>query len=332
MTTARNTVTAMALAVLGFPLLAFTFSNPAAAPLTDMKPKPPTDGCRGAYGWPVAPFDEAHPVRANFGDPRTRFDDKESDAALLEGDGTFSFHQGVDISAPDGSPVYAVASGKVTRAHGARVTVDCGNGRSIQYWHIEPNVRAGQRAVAGETVLGFIQPKREHVHLTQLQRSRPVNPLAPGHLTPYEDDTAPELLDVAVEYSGTLMHVVADVVDTPALPVPGRWNGFPVTPARLTWRIEREGAIVVPAQAARDVRRFVPRNAAFWSTYARGTHQNWPVFAGRKLQYRTGRYLFSLSRAGFATGSLASGEYEIVVTAEDTAGNQGVHRLALTVP
>ena len=330
MTTARNTAAAIALAVLALPLVAFAFSSPTAQPLAAVKPS--GDGCRGAYGWPVAPFDEAHPVRANFGDPRTRFEGEESSEALLEGDGTFSFHQGVDISAPDGSPVYAVASGKVTRAHGARVTVDCGNGRSIQYWHIEPNVRAGQRAVAGETVLGFIQLKREHVHLTHLERSRPVNPLAPEHLTPYEDDTAPELLEVAVEYRGTLVHVVADVVDTPALPVPGRWNGFPVSPARLTWRIEREGAIVVPAQPARDVRRFVPRNAAFWSTYARGTHQNWPVFAGRKLQYRTGRYLFNLAGAGFATGSIASGEYEIVVTAEDTAGNQDLHRLALTVP
>lgn len=330
MTTARNTAAAIALAVLALPLVAFAFSGPTAQPLAGAKPS--GDGCRGAYGWPIKPFDEAHPVRANFGDPRTRFDGGESSAALLEGSGTFSFHQGVDISAPDGSPVYAVASGTVTRARGARVTVDCGNGRSIQYWHIEPTVRAGQRAVAGKTVLGFIQPKREHVHLTHLERSRPVNPLAPGHLAPYEDDTAPELLEVGVEYSGTLVQVVADVVDTPALSVPGRWNGFPVTPARLTWRIEREGAIVVSTHAARDVRRFVPRNADFWSTYARGTHQNWPVFAGRKLQYRTGRYLFSLSGAGFDTSRIASGEYEIVVTAEDTAGNQGVHRLALTVP
>ena len=49
-------------------------------------------------------------------------------------------------------------------SRGGRVTVDCGNGRSIQYWHIEPTVRVGQRAVAGKTVLGFIQAKREHVH------------------------------------------------------------------------------------------------------------------------------------------------------------------------
>ncbi len=74
--------------------------------------------------------------------------------------------------------------------------------------------------MAGKTVLGFIQPKREHVHLTHLERSRPVNPLAPGHLAPYEDDTAPELLEVGVEYSGTLVQVVADVVDTPALSFP----------------------------------------------------------------------------------------------------------------
>ena len=213
----------------------------------------------------------------------------------MQGDGTFSFHQGVDISAPDGSPVYAVASGTVVRARGGRVTVDCGNGRSIQYWHIEPSVRVGKRAVAGETVLGFIQAKREHVHLTHLERNRPVNPLARGHLTPYADRTTPKVLGIAVRQRSGRLHFVAEAVDAPALAVPGRWHGFPVTPARLTWRIERNGRIVVATRVARDVRASVPLNAAFWKTFARGTHQNWPIFAGRKLQFRPGSYVFKLT-------------------------------------
>ena len=78
MTTARNTAAAIALAVLALPLVAFAFSGPTAQPLAGAKPS--GDGCRGAYGWPIKPFDEAHPVRANFGDPRTRFDGGESSA------------------------------------------------------------------------------------------------------------------------------------------------------------------------------------------------------------------------------------------------------------
>jgi murein DD-endopeptidase MepM/ murein hydrolase activator NlpD len=116
MATTRTTSAAKALAALVIPplvvaIVALTAQTSAqATPSTSSKSK--RDACRGAYGWPVAPFDEAHPVRANFGDPRTRFDGPDTADTLIEGDGTFSFHQGVDISARDGSPVYAVASGR----------------------------------------------------------------------------------------------------------------------------------------------------------------------------------------------------------------------------
>ena len=38
------------------------------------------------YGWPVRPFDVAHPIRGNFGDPRTVFGDP-LDAAGMAGPG-----------------------------------------------------------------------------------------------------------------------------------------------------------------------------------------------------------------------------------------------------
>jgi murein DD-endopeptidase MepM/ murein hydrolase activator NlpD len=329
MSTARNISAARGLAALAVPLVAVSLLALVLQSTADAKSS--NEGCTGAYRWPVKPFDKAHPVRANFGDPRTRFDGPSSNQTLLEGGGTFSFHQGVDISAPDGSPVYAVASGTVVRARGGRVTVDCGSGRSIQYWHIEPAVRAGNRAVAGETVLGFIQAKREHVHLTHLERSRPVNPLAPGHLTPYADRTEPEVLGVAIQRRAGRLHFVAEAVDTPALAVPGRWHGFPVTPARLTWKIERNGRVVVPTRVAHDVRASVPRNDAFWNIFARGAHQNWPIFAGRKLQFQPGTYVFTLSGAGLDPSRFADGVYALVVTAGDTAGNQAVRRQRFVV-
>src|SRR5262245_35560893 len=64
----------------------------------------------GAYGWPVKPFDRQHPVRGVFGDPRI-------------GETSHSFHFGVDVSAPDGTPVYATATGTVVRDHDYPETV-----------------------------------------------------------------------------------------------------------------------------------------------------------------------------------------------------------------
>ena len=52
------------------------------------------------YPWPVKPFDRQHPVRAFFNDPRIA-------------DASHAFHFGIDISAPDRTPVYAVKPGKV---------------------------------------------------------------------------------------------------------------------------------------------------------------------------------------------------------------------------
>jgi murein DD-endopeptidase MepM/ murein hydrolase activator NlpD len=340
MTTTRTHSAAWALAALGtsFVLLisAFSFASVARAGSSQ-------EGCVGAYGWPVKPFGQAHPVRGNFGDPRTRYDSPRSDETLLEGDGALSFHQGLDINAPDGSPVYAVASGRVVRARGRRVTVVCGNGRSFQYWHIYEAVRVGQHVDAGKTVVGFILPKREHVHLTHLENGRPVNPLVPGNLTPYRDTTSPSVLGISIRRDeesqdedpdtarGPVVFV-AEAVDTPALPVEGRWQGgFPVTPAQVMWRIERGGCVVVPQRVAWNVRGSVPRNDRFFDAFARGTYQNWPVFGSEKFRFEKGKYLFRLSVRPFDSRRLRDGEYDLVVTAADTAGNRDEQRLRFTV-
>lgn len=340
MTTARTTHAASVFAALA--LSFFLFSAVALTVDSAAQASSPSIGCNSSYGWPVEPFDQAHPIRGSFGDPRTVFSGPNAERTLLEGDGGFSFHQGLDISAPDGSPVYAVASGTVIRARGGRVTVDCGNGRSFQYWHIEPVARVGQHAVAGKTLLGFIQPKREHVHLTHLEKGRAVNPTGRGGLTPYRDTTSPQVLSVSIwnddlgrepagQDVGGRVHLVAEAIDMPALSVPGRWHGFPVTPANVSWRIETSDGRIVARRIARDARSTVPKNDGFWKTFARGTHQNWPVFGGLKQRGMTGRYLFKLSSESFDTRTLADGEYELVVVAEDTSGNRDGRRLNFSV-
>jgi hypothetical protein len=300
-------------------------------------------GCSGAYGWPVKPFDEPHPVRGNFGDPRTVFGAARSQHTIDSGDGMFQFHHGVDISAPDGTAVYAVADGRITRTRGDRVTVECDNGRAIQYWHIYATVRVGQYAVAGRTILGLILPKREHVHLTQLRNGRPVNPLAPGRLTPYRDTTRPSVQSVSLRRSDLgaairpnrvsgRVSAYVEAADMPALPVPGRWHGFPVTPALVSWRVETpRGHVILAARVAWDVRQTIPATDSFWLAYSRGSHQNWPVFSDGKARGMTGRYVFRVTGTPLDTRTMSDGTYVLVVTAADTAGNRDIGRLSFHV-
>src|SRR6478672_3852449 len=51
-----------------------------------------------SYNWPVKPFDRQHPVRGNFGDPRTIFRSSATMNGVLTGDCSCDFHRGVDIS------------------------------------------------------------------------------------------------------------------------------------------------------------------------------------------------------------------------------------------
>ena len=66
-----------------------------------------------SYPWPVKPFNQPHPIRGSFGDPRTLFFGPPTDRTLYAGNGSFTFHTGVDVSAPDGTAVYPVESGTV---------------------------------------------------------------------------------------------------------------------------------------------------------------------------------------------------------------------------
>lgn len=286
------------------------------------------------YGWPVKPFDSPHPVRGNFGDPRTVFAGPPTQRTLLAGSGAFQFHDGVDISAPDGTAVYPVESGTVAAASAHWIAVACPDGRSFQYWHISPQVSVGEQVTADTTVLGRILHGAEHVHLTELDGGTAVNPLAPGHLTPYTDTNAPTVSAIAFRKSvtgGNLMpellrgrvEIVADVHDMPSLPVTGDWHDLPVTPALVEWRIERAdtGTVVLPTRVAFDVRAHLPALTDFWRIYARGTHQNMSVF-GRHFSYlQPGAYLFRLAPGGFDTRTLADSVYDLVVTVTDIRGN-----------
>lgn len=294
----------------------------------------------GAYPWPIKPFDKPHPVRGNFGDPRTYFSWLATTDGL-NGPGTFTFHNGVDISAKSGTPVYPVVSGIAHVLSLGAVGVTTPGGRSFQYQHIEPLVFDGDSVKAGVTVIGRVNNVAGHVHLSELAGGRPINPLLRGHITPYRDRTKPVVRSIdfrnstgvsvsPLGLSGTVS-IVVDACDRPAMNAPPPWKALPVSPALVGWSMmSLSGRQVVRDSIAANFLTGVPLNSDFWSVYARGTYQNMPRFATQYFAGMPGRYLFSLAPV-FDTHAIPNGVYQLTVTAVDTRGNTGQLSTRVTI-
>jgi hypothetical protein len=287
-------------------------------------------GAASAYPWPFKPFHEQHPIRGFFGDPRTVYENGlVSDA--LTGPGAFSFHQGVDIAAPDGTPIYPVESGIVHYLSAATLVVATGHHVMFQYFHVVPVVGEGQHVKASQTVLGYVRPPFGHVHISEIDGIRLVNPLAKGHLTPYRDTTRPTIRAVTVEdrlgaVDGPLcgrVELDANVFDTPPVPVPGPFNGLPVAPAFVAWSLARPGYGVIEKKTVADFRTSLPPNSKFWRVYAKGTYENSPRFGREQYRSLPGRYLFLLA-GSLDTTKLRNGDYVVTVRAQDIRGNTAV--------
>jgi hypothetical protein len=288
-----------------------------------------------SYNWPMKPFDRQHPTRSNFGDPRT-----VSWTAPLGADGPgsagdFSFHNGIDIEASAGTPVYPVVSGIVHHVQPNAVVVRTRDDRKFLYWHIVPLVHLGERVLADRTVLGHVMPVFDHLHFGEVDGYRIHNPADPGHLTPYVDRTTPVVSRLEFDSPGDLhvldptdlkgvVSIVAQAEDPPPLPIPGPWDDRPVTPALLSWRLDTEtGLPVIPEHAVVDFRQTEPAKRFFWTVYAEGTYQNFPDFAHHYYWGHTGQYLFNLTPQGLDTRTLPNGRYLLTVDAADVCGNQG---------
>jgi hypothetical protein len=267
----------------------------------------------GAYGWPVKPFDRQHPVRGFFGDPRIH-------------EGSHALHFGVDVSAPDGSAVYATVTGRVY-VDGQTVGILPGSNRETahEYWHVIPSVQQGTWAVARRTVLGRIAKGWGHVHFAEIQGGRYVNPLRPGGLAPYRDYTRPEVRSATFERDGRpvgrtvrgILDFVTEASDQTPLAVPAPWTAKPVTPALVRWRISG----VTTWRAAVDFRNALP-TSPFESVYARWTRQNHP--------WSRGRYRFVL-QGSFDTRTLTDGPQRLEIEAADTRGNTDRRVVRFTV-
>lgn len=273
-----------------------------------------------SYGWPVKPFDRQHPVRGFFGDPRI--------AESAKGD-SHSFHFGIDISCPDGTPVYATLSGRVVldAVHPQTVSIIGANGNvSFSYWHVVPTVRNGQTAVAFRTIVGHVAKGWAHVHFAETQDGIYLNPLRVGALQPYSDTTRPQLKSLRVERaSRTLSHtpssgtfdLVVEAYDTTPLAIAAPWHDKPVTPAVIRWRVKGSH----DWRTAVDVRWTIPDNSLYTSYFAAWTRQN------SKWGCR-GRYRFYLAH-DLDARAFGHGVLSIEVQAIDTRGNSTTRRFTL---
>ena len=259
----------------------------------------------GSYGWPLKPFNRQHPVRAFFNDPRV-------------GDGgSHAFHFGIDISAPDGTPVYAVEAGTVFREGGRAVAVLAPDGHTMGYWHVVPVVK-NRQAVHLHQLLGRIEKGWEHVHLAERSRGLYVNPLRPGGLGPYADRMPPTVAGIDFAASPRGFDLVAEAYDMPQPRVPGAWADEPVTPALVSWRIVG----VTRWRNAVDFRSTLLDAKRFGGVYAPATRQNHKGEAGL--------YCFYLTRA-WRPAALRDGSYRVQVAATDTRGNRAVATTSFTI-
>lgn len=288
------------------------------------------------YPWPVKPFDRQHPVRGFFGDPRISA-------------GGRSFHTGIDISAPGGTPVYAVAAGKASygspadvAANGGIVVIEAAN-RNFGYWHVQPAVRPGAH-VPLHGLLGHVAAQPEdwgHVHLAESTHDAHGiiywNPLRPGALTPFFDYGPPVIDAILTSQPSDHIHGLVDLSvrahdNTPievTQPTPPGWRGMPVTPAMIRWRLTHSGEPVVPWKIAvdhrsslrPDVRGDPPVDVNFAAIYAPDTTQNNPNSPGT--------FQFWLARR-FDTTHYPATAYTLEVEATDVRGNPRVRTLPLT--
>jgi len=110
---------------------------------------------------------------------------------------SWRMHNGMDFTAPTGTPIFASGNGKVVRAnrsstYGKVVYIDHGYGYKTVYAHMSKiKVRKGQKVKRGD-VIGLVgntgRSAAPHLHYEVQKNGRPVNPIYfyYGDLTPEE--------------------------------------------------------------------------------------------------------------------------------------------------
>jgi len=167
----------------------------------------PADGKILAQGGPYDPATKADPTFKSLFASLTKLNNIADSAIAVPSDkpvktaeftsgygirsdpfqGRAARHQGIDLAAPTGTPIYATADGIVTDAgynnggYGNLIKVDHGRGIETRYGHLSAIlVRAGQRIVRGQQIGRMGSTGRStgsHLHYEVRIDGRAVNPI-----------------------------------------------------------------------------------------------------------------------------------------------------------
>lgn len=126
--------------------------------------------------------------------------------------GTMKFHEGMDFSAPVGTPVYATADGTVRTSswqssYGNLVEIDHGFNYTTRYAHLSKLIaRAGQKVSRGD-LIGLVgntgKSTGSHLHYEVRYRGMPQNPV-----NYYFYDLTPEQYDEIIGLAENAGHVM----------------------------------------------------------------------------------------------------------------------------
>lgn len=126
----------------------------------------------GKYIWPLANY---RTITSYFGYRDNPF-----------GNGPTEFHNGIDIAAPTGTPIMAVASGQVAWSYysssaGNWIGIDHGNGTYSVYMHMSSRIAQEGDYVTGGQVIGLVgstgRSSGPHLHLSIRLNGNYVDPL-----------------------------------------------------------------------------------------------------------------------------------------------------------
>lgn len=308
-------------------------------------------------GWPVAPIDQAHPIRGSLNEPRSG-----------------GYLNGVTIAVDDADPDPAAPAGRSHRVYAVEsgiaqvpstAGVGCVNRQltigHFRYWSVDPTVADGELVAAGAPI-GWTCRSLYAMHLSEIQEvdGAPVyvNPLhAGGKLVPSGDSAAPEIQSVRFfspaeiswytyknalwsDVSGTELNPdrLRGLVDVRAhIADPQSYQGFlagsPLAVSlaphklRLTIRDIRGELVLDRTVFQSDFHLAHPGFVDRDSHFAPGTRQNLGPTAcfNSPPEECQGTYWFRLfatpSGRYWDTSQVAEGRYSLTVQASDLAGN-----------
>ena len=146
----------------------------------------------------------------------------------------YSFHNGVDIGAEPGTPVYPVVSGRVVRANTGQIVVLTDDGRSFQYYHLTkaaPSAKAGASSHTTRSWAGFARdtsmstwPRSTTTSCTTRSTGATSSPTATGRdrrLPASTSTTARCRTSSPAAPSGPGDRLSVAAADQPAMPVSG---------------------------------------------------------------------------------------------------------------